>query len=225
MTTKKKHKTRTVIKDASGWYDDIYQSAVVQRNFLLLVTLICLFGVGVSALAVIDLSHSKSIEPFIIEVDKKSGVTTVVDPITVDEYSADEAINNYFIVRYLRSRELFDPNTFEHNFYKETRLMSSQDVYNDFVRGLRSDNKESPFNVYAGVKSSSIKIKSIQYIAQKSAQVRFRITASTHNGIIKKDKIAVVAFDHAKLNLGQDDRYINPLGFLVTSYRLDNEYL
>jgi type IV secretion system protein VirB8 len=93
--------------DKKNWYNDRYQFVVVQRNILALVTLLSLLCSIAATFSISQLVPLKSVEPFVIQVDQKSGITQVVDPLKTRELTANESINQYFMVQYIRARESF----------------------------------------------------------------------------------------------------------------------
>ncbi|WP_236870553.1 VirB8/TrbF family protein [Candidatus Bandiella numerosa] len=75
-----------------NWSDDRYQSTVIQRNLLLLLLLlliVCFILIIISLTTIRYLKNTQSIDPFVIEIEKKSGVSTVVEPLSIKTYSAD----------------------------------------------------------------------------------------------------------------------------------------
>src|SRR4051812_6802310 len=96
------------LPDTKNWYKDRYQSVLVQRKLLAVITVFSLLCTLGAVLDIARLTPQKSIEPFVIQVDQKSGITQTVDPLTVKELTANEAVNNFFIVTYIRSRESYN---------------------------------------------------------------------------------------------------------------------
>ncbi len=211
--------------DIQGWYKDRIQLVRVQRNILILLCIITLSGVLVSGFMMLGANEFKDIVPFVVEIEKKSGMAVLVDPASVKQYSADKALAESFLVRYIKARELFNPGTFQYDYYTEVRLLSSSSIYNQFRYWIRLSNQGSPVNLYANVINSSIKIKSIQHIASDSVQIRFRLEFKEKNKVITHDKIAVISYSYNVLEMNQDERYVNPLGFQIMSYRIDDEFI
>lgn len=212
--------------EQNNWYSNRYNLIIVQRNVLLLLLLLLLGVIATSIVAILKISTSKTIEPFVVEIEKKSGIVTLVNPITIKQYSADEVLNNYFIIEYIRARELFDPNSFQYNYYTKVRLFSTQKTYAEFRNLINPSNANSPFNLYANVSDSELKIRSIQNLSPGQVQVRFTLEFNEKNGnTIRKDKIATLLFEYVSMEMNEQQRYINPLGFRVTYYRSDNEFL
>jgi type IV secretion system protein VirB8 len=220
-------------QQVKNWYSDRYQAMVIQRNFLMLITLISLVGVVVSAFAVQVVTSAKTIEPFVIEVSQKSGVATVVDQLSTKQFVADEVISRYFIAQYIRAREGYDYHQFQYNYNTITRLFSSSDVYKEFRSTISSTNEQSPTALLGNSGRRDVSITSIIFMqgggenGEKTAQVRFQYTDTGVGGRIRdvKHKVALVVFSFKQLKLSIEDRYVNPLGFTVTSYKADDEVL
>ena len=222
--TEKERKPRATA--AGDWFHDRYGTVVVQRNILLFLVVLSVLCIAVSTFAIFKIGKTRTIEPFVVEIEKKSGVTTLVNPITVKQYSADEVLSNYFIVEYVKARELYDPNNFMYNYYTKVRLLSTQDTYSSFRNWIRPSNPSSPMALYADLSPSSVKVRSLQHLGVGKVQIRFTLEFTTGSGdVIKKDRIATLNFKYSSLELSEQDRQVNPLGFQITYYRADDEFL
>ncbi|WP_108784661.1 VirB8 family type IV secretion system protein, partial [Wolbachia endosymbiont of Bemisia tabaci] len=157
----KQEKSNESLDKDINWNSSRYSTVVAQRNTLLLFTLILLVAISISILAIFKISTSSTIEPFVIEIDKKSGIVQLVDPVTVKQYSANETLNDYFISEYIKAREVFDPYNYNYNYYTKVRLFSSPSVYSEFSNYIKSQNMNDLFNLYSDAKGE-LKIRSIQ---------------------------------------------------------------
>lgn len=226
----KKKQADDSIAAKKNWYSDRYQTVLVQRNFFLLLTLISFVGIIVSVLAVIQVTSSKNIEPFVIEIEDKTGITNVIRPLLKEQFAYDEALRRYFITKYINARETYDPGSYRHNYNNVVRLLSASDVYTKFRRSVSPDAPGSPLRFGPkGVRE--VKIKSISELKAAPGQagfvyqVRFARTdiGGTYDAV--KHLVATINFDFVDMSLTTDERAINPLGFQVTGYRLDEENL
>lgn len=212
-------------KRVKNWYDDRIGVVTLQRNFLLLLVILSFFALFLNLGILFFVTTSRNIEPFIVEINKKTGVVTLVDPVTAKEYSANRAITNYFVLEYIKARETFNPATYQYNYYTLVRNYSSQNVYDAFKYFLRLNNPDSYLNVYSNSITSKFEVRSIQYLTDYSVQVRFSMEFTDNNlKIIKRNKVATIGFEYANLNMREVDRYTNPLGFIINSYQVDNDY-
>lgn len=209
-----------------NWYKDRYQRVLVQRKLLAAITVLSLICTLATVVVISQLTPLKTVDPFVIQVDQRSGITQVVDPTTVQELTGSEAINNYFIVQYLRAREAYHISDLAYN-YNLVRIMSeSGTVYPQFVAEENPNNPQSNAARLGSTGTRTVKIESITYLRPQLAQVRLLIEEKSDNlGYTQQHMIATIGFQYIKMNLTTEERYIDPLGFRVTSYRLDEETL
>jgi type IV secretion system protein VirB8 len=116
-------------KELKNWKDDKFQSVIVQRNLLLIGLLLCFILILVALSTIRYLKNTQSIDPFVIEIEEKSGVPTVVKPLSIETYSANESIKRYFVMKYIRAREEYYSETFNRNFNDVVRVLSNSSVY------------------------------------------------------------------------------------------------
>ena len=205
-----------------NWYKDRYQYVIVQRKLLSVITVMSLICTLATVVVISQLTPLKSIEPYVIQVDQRSGITQTVDPLTVKELTANEAVNNYFILQYIRSRETYSINALAQN-YNLVRIMSeSSKVYAHFVAEADPNNPRSNAARLANSGERTVKIKSITYLNPQLVQVRVYIE-ETGASITTMHKIILIAFEYVKMSLSMEERYLNPLGFRVTDYRIDED--
>jgi len=209
---------------AKNWYKDRYQHVLVQRKLLTIITIISLLCATITMVAIVRLTPLKSVEPFVIQVDQKSGITQTVDPLTVKELTANEAVNNFFLVQYIRSRESYSITDLARN-YNIVRIMSdSHKVYPEFVAQADPNNPGSNAARLGSSGLRTVKFKSIIYLNPQLVQVRMLIEEKG-DGYTQQHKIALIAFEYVKMSLTNEERYLNPLGFRVTDYRVDEDIL
>ncbi len=214
------------VSTIKNWYSEKYEAAVIQRNWMMAILVLALIALTISSIALRYIGSTKVIEPFVIEIEKNTGVPTVVDPLTVKAYSADDAILRYFINKYVRAREEYYPSTYTYNYNVVVRVLSKEDVYyGDYRPKYSTSNIASPASTLSSNGYRTLTLKSIIFPTPKTAQVRFSLKSVVGNGasVSTVDKIALVQFDFRNLKMNDEERLINPLGFMVTLYRSDDE--
>lgn len=207
-----------------NWFADRSEWLIVQRNVLFLVVLVSLVAISVLTFNIGFLKSTTSIEPFVIEIDPKSGVPTVVDPLDAKAFMANDAIRRYFILRYIKSREEFYHSLFD-QMYEEVNLMSSDSVGSEYRRNFNRSNPEGPFLKLGPGATRTVDIKSMIFQDANTVQIRIRTNTNAQFGGGTEDKIIYLQFQVVNLELNERQRYINPLGFIVTLYRIENEKL
>lgn len=211
---------------ATSWYSDRYQTITVQRNVSFLITIVSVVCIILSILTILTIENSKSIEPFVIEVEDKSGITNVVRPFGVDQITTDEALRKYFLNKYIQARETYNFNNFRYNYFTVVRTLSSEAIYSAFRNTTYSNNETNPIS-FGENGSINIKIRSMVNLTPPDpssylAQVIFSKEITTKNKTITENKVALIGYTYVDLKMNEAERLINPLGFQVISYKLDD---
>ncbi len=199
-----------------SWYSNRYQIVVVQRNILFLLTLISMISVSIAVIFVKNLMESKSLEPYVIEVEEKTGVATIVDQLTSQNFTGDQMVRKYFINQFIHAASGYDPKTYKSDVDK-VRLFSAPGVYAEFRNRISAKD--------LGVDSKiDVRIKSIQFPDNNTAQIR--IFKQLENPLAKpetKDEVITMTFYFTNMNITMEERLINPLGFQVSKYLIAEE--
>ncbi len=213
---------KDLVTEVRNWYSDRYESMVVQRNLLLLLTCVMLLTILIGVFMVGQVTLSKSVDPFVIEVEQRSGITNVVNPLSRRDLLTDESLKTYFLMKYLRARETYSSVDYEYNYSTVLRLLSTREIYQQFKKSL-SENPRNPVVLYGAKVQTTLKVRSIQFLdGAATAQIRFSVIESTGG---RYDKIATITFNFVQMEMTNEERYVNPLGFQVTGYRVDDEIL
>ncbi len=229
LTQKTMEKIHT-LSSSRNWYLDRHERLTVQRNVLFLLFLIIMILQGLSVYMVAELNKRKVFEPFVIEVEDKTGIVTQVTTKNYERYTSDEVVIRYFVAKYIKARESYHPITFSHNYNQVVRLMSSPNVYSAFRRFISGENPESPMRLGRGI-VRNVKIKSLTFLNRDQKKMQVRIVlhdaaegiAFTSNQGQKTHYIITLQYDFLRLEMSQNQRYINPLGFQVVGYVREQE--
>lgn len=225
-------RTQQEVSDSSKhWYQDKYQQVLTQRNILALLAIISLVIAAMAVFAVMSLAPLKTVEPYLITMDEKTGITARVRPVTRDKYSADEAVDRYFTALYLRARESYNAATIRQN-YEIVRLMSARDVFRPYIDTVSLNNENSITTRLDSGGLRDIKIRSMAYLTDatgdrnnKTIQAHVVVTETGGKNPDPKPKYLVitVTFTYAILDLSEDERWMNPIGYSVIRYQTQTE--
>ncbi len=211
---------------STGWYSDRYQLVTVQRNTALVLTFSSIVIILLTIFAIITISTSKSIEPFVIEVEDKSGVVNVIRPFVYNELTANEALRKYFLLKYINARETYNYNDFRYNYFTVVRALSNEQTYTNFRIFTNSSSNDNPISFGAEGKVT-ITIRSVTHLTAPPgtgylAQVIFVKETTSKSKNTVENKVALISYDYYDKKMNDDERMINPLGFQITAYKLDN---
>ncbi|MEK6734192.1 MAG: type IV secretion system protein [Pseudomonadota bacterium] len=226
-----------VVSTISNWYSDRYNSVVIQRNLLLLLLIASVFMVIASSFIVGNISSTFKIQPFVIEVEDKTGLTDVVNPLSAPELTSNEVLTKFFLMQYIKAREGYNFQTWKYNYLTLVRLFSTPRVFGDFKRFINS-NADSPLAMYGNNISTTVAFRSIQFFppnfgqngVPNDLQAVIRFTIFPENGDNLRGvtgnrihKILTLTYKYQQTEMTEEDQSVNPLGFFITSYRADVE--
>lgn len=204
-----------------NWYEERYDSAIVQRNILGLLFCLSIVAVIISVIAVTKISTSKSFDPFVIQIDESTGSAKVVTPVSEDVLSRDDSLTRYFIKKYISARESYNPVDFGSIAQDTVRLLSTTQVFWEY-RSYINNKDNNPVTKYGQTNTTYITVKSWSKLEDLKYVVRFSIHETT--GAMKVyNKIAIVQVSYASIQLSENERDINPIGLQITGYRVDDD--
>ena len=176
------------------------------------------------ALALVFLVPLKSVEPYVLTVDRQTGAVEAANTLQEGKLSQNEAVIQAQLAGYVIARETFDSTDLAQQ-YRRVQIMSSRQVGATYVAEMAANNPASPLNTLSRGDTVTIKIRSVSLIADGAGLVRFTATRSALGtaGGQSTNFVAAISFGFNGRALRAADRYDNPLGFQVTRYRRDVE--
>ncbi len=209
------------IKHLKSWHEERFDKITVQRNLLFLLLLILLFLSIISIGVIAYVVNAKRFDPFVIQIDDTTGVANVVNPMNSSVLSGNEALAQYFIKKYIIARETYNPVDFDTEAKKVIRLLSINNIYYAY-RSYIKNEEVNPLIKYGQKNTTYLLVRSWSKLSETKYILRFSINETS--GAKKVfNKIAVVEFRYVPLALTESDKDINPIGFQVTGYRVDDD--
>ena len=215
---------KTLKLKLKNWYSSKYQIVSIQRNVLFFISFISICTVLIAIIFVKQIISSKSVVPYVIEVEEKTGIPIVVDQLNESHFTANAVLKRYFIFSFLKIAEGYNPATFKDD-YQKLMLFSSATVFRQIQKKITPRNPKSPVALISNRGMIKVLLKSISFTTPTSVVVRYRLqnVGRVYGIENNRDMIADISFRFANLNLTLTERYINPLGFQVTKFVNDRE--
>ncbi|MES2494240.1 MAG: type IV secretion system protein [Pseudomonadota bacterium] len=210
--------------EAVSWADERVVAERRMRRFAWIVA----GGAGVIALVLavtlLLLVPLKSVQPYVVTVDRQSGAIEVATTLANTKLTGNEAVIQAELANYVRTRETFDATDLA-TYYRRVQLRSSGDVRRVYIALMAADNPNSPLRTLSPGDTVSVRIKSVSLLNTGSALVRFDAERSAAGGRVTDSRayVSAIAFGFNARPLRMEDRFDNPLGFVVTRYRRDAE--
>lgn len=178
--------------------------------------------VGVVSLFTLNaLTPLKEIQPLVITVDSSTGITEVKHSLTGVDISKQEALDKYFIGRYINAVEGY--SYFSHKQDRENALgFSDGNARRQYFNAQAVSNPNAFVNVYRDNYQREVFIKEVVLIDPKSqlAQVRFYVK----DGRLDLPEYYTATLKYTYVEESQIPFTFllkNPLGFVVTDYKVD----
>jgi len=214
---------KTYFAEAQSWDRDRLAAAYRSRRLAWSLAAVAAALAGVAVAGVAALTPLKTVEPYVVRVDRTTGAVEVLRGLTrAEPVSYDEAVTKSFLATYVRAREGWLPQAAEANF-RQVSIMSTPEEQQRWALAYRPTNATSPQVAYGPAADVQISVRAISFVAPGVANVRFHRAIRRGGQVEDSDWIATAAFAYTKAPMGESDRLRNPLGFQVSSYRADPE--
>ena len=211
---------------AESWADDRVSAERRMRKLAWTIAGVSAAVATLLALALLLLVPLKTVEPYVITVDRQSGAVEVATTLTEGKLTQNEAVVQSHLANYVRVRETFDATDLQTN-YRRAQLLSAPSVRQAYVALMAAGNPASPLRTLSPGDTVAVKIKSVSLVGPGAALVRYDAvrTAAGGRSTSSTAYVSAISFGFAGQALRAEDRFDNPLGFQVTRYRRDAEGL
>ena len=168
----------------------------------------------------------KEIRPYVVMVDRQTGESELVVSTRPADLAETDAVRQAELVRYVSERETYD--TADNRERIPAVLATSQGQAATSLRALWTKEADQyPPAIYGEDSLIKVKVRSVAILNDATAQVRFTRTLE-QPGLqpVVRAFVATVGFAfQPRVERTLEAVWQNPLGFTVTSYRIDAETL
>jgi type IV secretion system protein VirB8 len=209
---------------AATWAADIHGALRASRRVAWIIAGAAVVVALLEALALAALTPLKTVVPYTILVDRQTGYVQTVQGLKPGPLTENQAVTQSFLVQYVIARETFDAADLVDN-YRKVMLWSADNARSAYRQDMAKTNPNSPLVVNTPTTIVQTTIKSVSLLTPGTALVRFetmRRDGGAATGEVRA-YAAVLAFRYTVAPMRMEDRFTNPLGFQVLSYRRDAE--
>jgi type IV secretion system protein VirB8 len=212
--------------EAASWAADIHGALRASRRVAWIIAGAAVLVAVLEALALAALTPLKTVVPYTILVDRQTGYVQTVQGLKPGPLTENAAVTQSFLVQYVIARETFDAADLVDN-YRKVMLWSAENARNAYRQEMAKTNPTSPLVVNTPATIVQTTIQSVSLLSPTTALVRFETTRRDAGGGAGagdvRDYAAVLSFRYTGAPMRMEDRFTNPLGFQVLSYRRDAE--
>lgn len=224
---KKSKNEKSIYEAVKVFETDVIESKQKRIGFLTKINIFQGVTIVLLAGALIGLAPLKTVEPFLLRVDNTTGYVDRVSPYDVKGNTVNEAVQRYFLARFIENREGYEWFTVQdmYNFVESTSNKSVFDAYKNYMI-----SEQSPVKVLSNRMKMLVKVNGITFLDDSTAQIRFTKLITEPDGkaavgYVPTKWIATLKFDFSKKITTEQERLLNPLGLNVFSYRVDAEVI
>ena len=190
-----------------------------------LIAFVSVFVAILSIIAVLLLTPLKTVEPYVIRVDNTTGMVDILTLLDEEQITQNEALDKHFIGQYIKAREgyYFD---MLNNDYIFTQLLSSPEVAESYRAIYSGENaRDSKLGNFTKVEVNILSIVLGESNGVKTATARINLKTTNKNSKAESiaTKVVTLSYEYQIAQVNEENRLLNPLGFKVLSYRVDEE--
>jgi len=209
---------------ASTWAQDTHETLRRSRRTAWIIAGIAVGIAAIQAVALVVLVPLKQTMPYTITVDRETGYVQTTRGVNLGTLSETEAVAQSFVVQYVLARETFDAADYREQ-YRKTLAWSQGSAETEYKRDWDQSN---PNGIQSRVSPNTriqVTVKSVTILGPRSAMIRFDTERSEGGGMpgMRQPWVASVVYSFSGKPINEQDRYLNPLGFQISSYRRDAE--
>ena len=209
-------------KAARSWDEDRVASALRSRRTAWWVAGFAAAIAGVMAIALAGLMPLKRVDTRLVRVDSSTGIVDNVVQLREAGLGKDEVMNKFFLRRYVTLRESYTRHQLQPN-YDQLYLLTAPKLRTALRNEWQMQSATSPYNRFGEHGTAEVKIKNVSLIGPNIGQVRYYVIERRQGVETLRHMVATMEFMYVASPASEDARAVNPLGFLVTSWRTDPE--
>jgi type IV secretion system protein VirB8 len=216
----KRDEFQQYLEESKGLERDLLEEQVRSKAVAWRVAAVSWVLLGLSLVGYVLLLPLKKVEPYVVRVDNATGAVDIVTVLRDASQTYGEVTDKYWLNKYVLNRESYDWQTLQ-STYDTTVLLSAEPVQREFA--ALYDGDQARQEVLGDRVKYLVKVRSITP-AKDTAVVRFVRTRHVEGAEeVDENLVATIGFQYVSAPMKEQDRLVNPLGFQVTSYRVDPE--
>lgn len=187
-----------------------------------------------SAVAIMLMTPLKQTVPYVVRIDNNTGATDIVTTLNDAKSNYGDEVSKFFAAQYVRLIEGYDWYTLQSQV-NQAMMFSDANMQSQLQKKYAMPT--APHKLYKNNQRVNVKINNVSIIDPKGIlQVRFTTTVEPMNGGTYNvqsntispepqvtNHIATIGYDYVNVPTLDDVRLVNPLGFTVKTYRVDDD--
>lgn len=190
-----------------------------------LIAFVSMSVATLSIFAVLLLTPLKTVEPYVIRVDNTTGMVDILTVLDEKQISSIEALDKHFIAQYVKAREGYYYDILNQD-YIFVQLLSTPEIAESYRKIYAGDNaRDAELGNATQVEVQIFSIVLGESNGEKTATARINLKTTNKNSKSESmaTKVITLTYKYQVAQVDEENRLLNPLGFKVSNYRIDEE--
>lgn len=217
---------------ATSWADDYYARVVTSRNRYQIAFLSAIGLCGLMTISLMMLSHTHEYIPLLVHHYDSGAVS--VSPTSQKGAPKNKAEIESDLVRYIITRESYDPASFDQQ-YQLVTLLSDSSVARFYQSQQNGDDDQAFIHHFGNKIVRSVKIEEVSFLdnedlnSKEKNETNHRNLAEVHFIVTDKNVssgkesktpyVAILSWAYGGIPSDPEVRWMNWNGFTITSYQ------
>ncbi|NDJ28068.1 conjugal transfer protein TraJ [Campylobacter sp. MIT 12-8780] len=190
-----------------------------------LVAFVSIFVAILSIVAVLLLTPLKSVEPYVIRVDNTTGMVDILTTLDEEQITSIEALDKHFVSQYIKAREGYYYDMLNQDYIFVQLLSTPQiaEAYRAIYSGDNPRDAKLGNNFQVEVQILSIVLNESNGAKTATARINLKTINKNSKAESIATKVITLSYEYQTAQVNEENRLLNPLGFKVTNYRIDEE--
>ena len=199
------------------WFEN-YGSSVVEKTRWFVVAMTELGVIFAMGLAIAYMAPLKTVVPYVVNVADTGQVTAT--NAGVSQYQPGEKEIRFFLAQWVTKMYTLD-RMMTVRYLKDAYALTRDKAVAEFTDWLESNKPIASLEVDQGI-TQGVTIKSISFVGEGVALVRFRYTTRAQQKAITTDKLLTIHYSLIPPTTDQQI-YENPLGLYITHFAVSED--
>lgn len=224
-TTLESNEIQSTYRKAMDFESSLKYLIEISNKRAYIFAFFCGFIAILAIFAVMLLTPLKTTEPYLVRVNDITGAVDIVTILDVEQITKNEALDKHFVSNYVKAREGYYFDMLNRD-YELVNVLSSDSVasdYKDLYKGDNARDKLFSNKIQIGVDILSIVLTESNGAKTATIRANLKIKNITLKSIVNQYRVITLSYEYQNLKINENLRHLNPLGFKVLTYRVDED--
>lgn len=205
-------------KARAAWFE-AYGSSIVEKSRWFTIAVAEMVCIVALVIAIATMMPLKTVVPYVIKVSSEGNVTATA--AGVQAYKPEEREIRYFLSQWVTKLYTLDHSLTEQHYLPEAYALTRDKAIDEFTSWI-DQNKPLVVLQSNPTLTQSVIVKSISFVQEGVALVRFRFESRTTEKVIITDRLLTIHYAVIPPKT-EKEIYENPIGLFITHFAVSED--